>query len=104
MKSVWDEIYREAEKTAESEPILASYLKKTILDCSSLGVALAKRLTDKITCNCVPKTVLRNVFLEALNNKENVMSEITEDLLAIMERDPAANDILTPFLKKKMRK
>ena len=98
MKSVWDEIYREAEKTAESEPILATYMKKTILNCSSLNVALAKRLADKLSCNCVPKTALCNVFLEALNNKENVMSEITEDLLAIMERDPAVNDILTPFL------
>ena len=58
MNSVWDEIYREAKKAVESEPILASYLKKTILDCSSLGVALAKRLADK--------QVLRAAALEAL--------------------------------------
>jgi serine O-acetyltransferase len=97
-ESIWDELRKEAEMSANTERLLVAYLQETILGQKSLEAALSYTLASKLRDEILPSITLRDLFLEILESEEGLRESIRIDLRAVKERDPAAGGYLSPFL------
>ena len=95
---VWEKLRKEALDTADVEPALQSLLSEVILNQTCLEHALATRLSRKLADHSTSETYLKDIFLEAFNNDESISQRIREDIIATLERDPACETYLCPFL------
>jgi Serine acetyltransferase, N-terminal len=62
MRAMWDQLRSEVIAMASTEPLLANYLCKTIIDHASLIDALAELLAGKLASQNVPTKVLVEVI------------------------------------------
>ena len=96
---VWEEVRTDAHTLTQHEPVLANYLHATILQHTSLELALAfhlsRRLGDDNTIN--PQS-LREVFDEVLAQDKEIGVVARIDLSAVRDRDPACHRLIEPFL------
>ncbi len=96
--SVWGALHSEVVAMAEKEPMLASYLHSTVLKHSSLEDSLSYLLAGKLESSYFSAMALRDVIDEALCASAEIREAIRRDLLAVVERDPAARGVAQPFL------
>ncbi|TDJ23234.1 MAG: serine O-acetyltransferase [Gammaproteobacteria bacterium] len=96
--SVWEAMREEAEQKALLEPILGSYFHATILNHHSLRAALSFRLASKLDNPMLPTMLIRDVIEEAIAGDESILTAAEIDILATYNRDPACEDLSTPFL------
>jgi serine O-acetyltransferase len=86
----WDAMQAEARAAAAEEPLLASFMFATILNHRSLESALAYHLANKLASHAIPATQLMRLFTEAMSIEScKLKSCLQQDILAVMERDPA---------------
>ena len=95
---LWPVMRHEAELKAKAEPILGSYFHATILNHKNFGDALSFRLASKFDNPMLPTMLIRDVIAEAIHADENLLSAAEIDVLATYTRDPACDDLSTPFL------
>jgi len=95
---LWPLMRLEAERKAASEPILGSYFHATILNHANFGAALSFRLASKLDNPMLPTMLIRDVIGEATDADPSLLSAAEIDVLAIYTRDPACDDLSTPFL------
>ena len=95
---LWPLMRTEAERKAQEEPILGSYFHATILNHNSLGDALSFRLASKLDNPMLPTMLIRDVIGEAMRSDPTLLSAAEIDILAIYGRDPACDDLSSPFL------
>ncbi len=95
---LWDALRKEAEIKAVQEPILGSYFHATLLSHASFGAALSFRLASKLDNPMLPTMLIRDVIDEAISDKAEIIKAAEIDILAISDRDPACEDVSTPFL------
>lgn len=95
---LWALMRREAETKAADEPILGSYFHATILNHNNFGSALSFRLASKLDNPMLPTMLIRDVIEEALRADPNILRSAEIDMLATYTRDPACEDLTTPFL------
>lgn len=95
---LWPLMRSEAERKAAEEPILGSYFHATILNHATLGDALSFRLASKLDNPMLPTMLIRDVIGEAMAEDDNLLSSAGIDILATYTRDPACDDLTTPFL------
>jgi serine O-acetyltransferase len=95
---LWEQIRAEAREAAQREPALAPLLEEAILRRASLEEALSARLARKLAYHATPESQLQEVFREAFQAAPNIIRQVTADILAIKERDPACRSYLTPVL------
>lgn len=95
---VWQRIRTEAADVTEREPALSKLLKECVLDRVSLEEALSYSLARKMSRHALPEQILRDIFIEILTKNPDVVDQIRNDIKAVLERDPACNDFLTPLL------
>lgn len=96
--AMWSAMQLEARKAAEEEPLLASFLFATVLNHESLSVALAFHLANKLKSGTMPSTLLMRLFLDVLNTDPDLIPCMRQDLLAVMERDPACTRLIDALL------
>ena len=96
--SVWETMRREALAKANEEPILGSYFHATILNHSSFRSALSFRLASKLDNPMLPTMLIRDVIDEAIADDGGILDSAMVDIMATHERDPACEDLSTPFL------
>ncbi|MGO3345213.1 MAG: serine O-acetyltransferase [Marinomonas sp.] len=97
--NLWPSLQAEAKKLALDEPILASYFNTTILRHESLSSALSFLLASKLDSISIPAMVLREVFDEAMSDRNSgIVESIEQDILSIKERDAACDCLTTPLL------
>ncbi|GAB3481111.1 serine O-acetyltransferase [Marinomonas epiphytica] len=97
--NLWHTLQEEAKKLALDEPILASFFNTTILRHDTLCSALSFLLASKLDSISIPAMVLREVFEEAMADKNSgIVDCIERDILAIKERDAACDTLTTPLL------
>ena len=96
--TVWRALLDEAEVTARQEPALASMLNGVILRHDSLASALSFQLARKIGEEGVSALTAREVCAEAYAADPSLVIAAEADLVAVMERDPAARGYLPAFL------
>ena len=97
-ESIWETMRREAAAKAEEEPILGSYFHATILNHVSFRSALSFRLASKLDNPMLPTMLIRDVIDEAMGDDDAILESALTDILATFDRDPACEDLSTPFL------
>ena len=95
---LWPVMCNEARAKASEEPILGSYFHATILNHQTFGSALSFRLASKLDNPMLPTMLIRDVIQEAISADPGILSAAEVDILATCTRDPACEDLSTPFL------
>jgi serine O-acetyltransferase len=96
--SLWDAMRFEAQLKAQNEPILGSYFHATILNHRSFRSALSFRIASRLDTPMLPTMMIRDVIEEALDDAPHILTSAEIDILATYTRDPACDDVSTPFL------
>jgi serine O-acetyltransferase len=97
-EQLWNTLLDQAQKQADSEPVLASFLYATILNHRSLESALSFHLANILDCPTTSAMMLREVIEEAMAADSNIIAAVFADLNAIDSRDSACCSLLTPLL------
>jgi len=95
---LWHMMRSEADAKAQEEPILGSYFHATILNHPTFGSALSFRLASKLDNPMLPTMLIRDVIQEAMRDDPDILRAAEIDMLAVFARDPACEDLTTPFL------
>ena len=98
LPNLWETARNEAQRKVAEEPILGSYFHATILNHASFGAALSFRLASKLDNPMLPTMLIRDVIEEALRDDPTILEAAEADVLASFSRDPACDDLSTPFL------
>lgn len=94
----WEDIRQRAKDIVAQEPALKTLLNETVLDRSSFAECLTYRLSRKLVNHAASIRALHEVFLGAFLHEPMILQEVARDMIAVNERDPACNDVLTPLL------
>ncbi len=95
---IWLDVRREADRIANSDPSLSSFMVSTILNHERLEDALAFRLASRLDHGDVSADLIRQSFGEALELDPAISDALRTDLAATIERDPATVRAVEPFL------
>ncbi|HSK39843.1 MAG TPA: serine O-acetyltransferase, partial [Arenibaculum sp.] len=96
--AVWYELRREAAAIARREPILARHLDVILLGHAGFEGALAGLVAHKLFDDTLEEGALRDLVGEATADDPGIASAALADLVAVMERDPAAGGLINPYL------
>jgi serine O-acetyltransferase len=80
------------------EPSLARYAGSIIVSAPDFGAALANLLAEKLSGAELDAAQLRALFAEFRKSTDALDKTASRDLSATVTRDPAAGEILVPFL------
>jgi serine O-acetyltransferase len=95
---VWDAIIVGAREIIAKEPSLSNLVVSTILNHNSFEDALAHRLAARLDHDDVSADLIRQAFGDAMEYRPEIGAEARADLAATLERDPAAQRAIEPFL------
>lgn len=96
--ALWNTLRLHAEKAYDAEPAMRPMMKDWVLDREDFAHALAWRLAAKLSPHDHHDGRLFQVFREAVTDDASIAEMARRDLSAILERDPACDSALTPFL------
>ena len=96
--ALWQAMRAEAAAKCDEEPILGSYFHATILNHQSFAGALSFRLASKLDNPMLPTMLIRDVIGEAIAGDGDILASALVDIVATYGRDPACEDLSTPFL------
>jgi serine O-acetyltransferase len=94
----WTVLRAEAVRAAEREPMLSNFLNGAVLRHDGFRAALAGMLAQKLANAALGVDALSTLAEEAMAEDTTIVAAACADLIAIFERDPAAGDLVTPFL------
>ncbi len=95
---VWGRIRREAEDIVRREPELASFIYATILHHDTLEGAVVHRIAERLNHPDVSGELIRQAYADALEEDGAIGPAFRADIVATIDRDPAANRYLEPVL------
>ena len=95
---VWARIRIEAEEVVRREPELATFIYSTILHHDTLEAAVVHRVTQRLDNPEVSAELIRQAYEDALENEPSIGTAFRADIVATVDRDPAANRFLEPVL------
>ena len=96
--SLWAELRARAEAVARAEPALAPLLGRTILERADFGQGIIHRLAERLSPNGQDLGTITQVLGEAVRADPEVLAKMRADIRATLERDPATEHALMPFL------
>jgi serine O-acetyltransferase len=95
---VWARIRREAEDIVRREPELASFIYATILHHDTLEGAIVHRIAERLNHPDVSGELIRQAYADALEDDNTLGPAFRADIVATIDRDPAAHRYLEPVL------
>jgi serine O-acetyltransferase len=95
---VWAKIRREAEEVARKEPELATFIYSTILHHDTLEAAIVHRVAERLDSPEVPAEMIRQAYVHALEQEPAIGAAFRADIVATIDRDPAAKRMIEPVL------
>ncbi|QQL44545.1 serine O-acetyltransferase [Sulfuriroseicoccus oceanibius] len=95
---VWDALQEEAARAIQAEPILAAAMDETVLGQPSLEAAVAARIAGKLEGHGLTGAQLLRLLETAYLSDPAVGDALRCDLIAIKDRDPAADTYLDPLM------
>jgi serine O-acetyltransferase len=95
---IWQEIRREAEAAAHSEPTLSGFLYATILSQKRLEDAVCHRLAQRLNHSDVDAGLIGQTFAQVLLDRPELGRAFRADLAAVYDRDPACGRYIEPLL------
>ncbi|WP_425423738.1 serine O-acetyltransferase [Skermanella stibiiresistens] len=95
---VWNLLRADAVRISAEEEILRGFIHGAVLFHDDYASALGALLAHKLGDRNMPAERLERLTHEALIEDPGIVDAGAADLIAILERDPAADSYLTPFL------
>ncbi len=95
---VWARIRQEGEEIARREPELATFLYENVLHRDSLENAVAHRVAQRLDHDDVSADLIRQAFREAFDDQPSLGMAFRADIVATVDRDPAASRLIEPVL------
>lgn len=95
---VWLSLREEAAVLARREPVLAGFVRTTVLNHDRFEDALAFLLAKKIGGAFLPSLQMHDLVKEAIANDPAIASAARADLVAMRARNPACRSHLEAFL------
>lgn len=95
---LWARLRHEAEAAVAAEPMLASLFFESVINQPSFEEAVAHRIGTRLKNDTVPLCLLTAVFRRAVSLDPAVAAAMRADIAAVMDRDPACDRFLEPFL------
>lgn len=96
--TLWNTLREEAVRVAAEEPVLASYIHGTILHHNTLAEAVSFHLANLLDSTTTPALLLRDIFLDVINQSPVIIQQLCRDIDAYYERDAACDHYLMPLL------
>jgi serine O-acetyltransferase len=96
--AVWTRLQSEATAMRMGEPLLARYANDTIINAHGFGAALGNMLAGKLAGPELDAAQLRELFFTSRKAAPDLDTAACRDLTAVVARDPAARELLIPFL------
>jgi serine O-acetyltransferase len=95
---VWVQVRREAEETVRREPELASFIYSTLLHHDTLEAAVVHRIAERLEHTDVSGELIRQAYANALDADPSIGIAFRADIVATVDRDPAASRYIEPVL------
>ncbi|MDG6093516.1 serine O-acetyltransferase [Acetobacter sp. AN02] len=80
------------------DPFLAGLVRSCILDQPDIATGLARLLSSKFDSSLMPGRSVEDLIQEFYRTHPDTLEKTAADLVSVRERDPAASDLITPFL------
>lgn len=95
---VWEQIHQSAARMVMEEPTLAVFGSTIVLSNRRMADGLCQLLARHQLDASISHADLRGLFLSIYRQAPEIVDQAAADLQAVTERDPAATDLLLPFL------
>jgi serine O-acetyltransferase len=95
---VWARIRGEAEDVVRREGELATFIYSTVLHHDTLEAAVIHRITERLDAPDVSAELIRQAYADALESEPKLGVAFRADIVATIDRDPAANRFIEPLL------
>jgi serine O-acetyltransferase len=98
VKKVWKDLRASAQRMVAKNPLLKKLGKAVLLNSSEMAVGLSRMLSRQHFDVYIANKDLVDLFLFVYAKAPELVAAAAADLIAVTERDPAATDILYPFM------
>src|SRR6266850_994996 len=95
---VWTCIREEDEEVARREPELASFIYSSILHHDAFEQAVVHRIAERLDHPDVSGEMIRQAYADALEDDPSIGDAFRADIVATIDRDPAAHRFIDPLL------
>lgn len=95
---VWARVRAEAEEVVRREPELATFIYSTILHHDTLEAAVVHRVAERLQHRDVSAELIRQAYDDALDAEPQIGEAFRADIVATVDRDPAADRFIEPLL------
>lgn len=95
---LWGQIRREAAEAAAADPMMAGFLRATVLDRASFMAAVIGRVASRLAHPAVPLEAIETAYGDLAAERPELEDEVRADLLAVVDRDPACHRLVEPLL------
>src|SRR4051795_5410896 len=95
---VWTRIREEAEEVARREPELSSFIYSSILHHDAFEHAVVHRIAERLDHADVSGELIRQAYADALEDDPSIGDAFRADIVATIDRDPAAHRYIDPLL------
>jgi len=94
----WVRLRAEATDALARAPMLAGLFIGSILDQETFEAAVFHRIAGRLKNDQVSQTLLTETFGRALANDPTIGTALRADIAAVLDRDPATERLIEPFL------
>jgi len=96
--ALWTELRTRASAVAQAEPTLAGLLDRYVLSRGGFADGIVSRLAERLAPTGQDLELVARALAEAARHDPEVLAQMRGDIRAILERDPATEHALVPFL------
>jgi len=95
---IWDTLRQEARVAIDQDPLLAAFLYSTVLNHRSLEECVVHRICERLDHPDLQAVLLRQTFMEMLDEWPDWGAILRVDIQAVYDRDPACLRFVEPVL------
>ena len=96
--TLWLRLRREAEEAYAKAPMLAPLFLESIINQNCFEAAVFHRVAARLKNDVISQSVIVQAFNRALNDDPMISDGMRADIAAVVERDPACERYIEPFL------
>ncbi|SIQ00660.1 serine O-acetyltransferase [Rhizobium sp. RU20A] len=98
MDPIWDSMRDEACAAADHDPLLSAFLYSTVINQRSLEESVIHRICERLDHRDLDASLLRQAFVEMLDDWPEWSTILRVDIQAFYDRDPACTRFIEPVL------
>lgn len=95
---IWVEVRSEAKEVLDREPALGGFIFASVLSHDRLEAAICHRLAQRLDHSDVDSGLMKQTFLELVDENPHLRQVFRADLAAVYDRDPACGRYIEPLL------